>query len=126
MSCPRVRRLISIQEGRIAAADNVIKQMPLTGPQPFMQVLCIRAIWFPLYIGIMLVRDLCNVDCGVSLVAVLPRGDPFSVLTELFFKYAPLYNNSAHGADTCHITGLVPLAWLQLTTVKRISTIRRK
>lgn len=78
-------------------ADNVIKQMPLYwGPQPFTAgPMYIGAISVFLFIlGLMLVPGSMKWwIAGVSLVAVLLSwGSHFLFFTELFFKYAPLYN----------------------------------
>jgi len=78
-------------------ADQVIKQMPLYwGPQPFTAgPMYLGAITIFLFIlGLLLVPGSMKWwIAGVSLVAVLLSwGSNLLFFTELFFKYAPLYN----------------------------------
>jgi len=85
------------KDANYQGADQVIKQMPLYwGPQPFTAgPMYIGAISIFLFIlGLLLVKGSMKWwIAGISLVAVLLSwGSHFLFFTEIFFKYAPLYN----------------------------------
>ncbi len=86
-----------LKDAGYEGADQIIKQMPLYwGPQPFtagpMYMGAISIFLFVL--GLILLKGSTKWwIAGVSLIAVLlSMGSHFMFFTELFFKYAPLYN----------------------------------
>jgi hypothetical protein len=86
-----------LKDAGYEGTDQIIKQMPLYwGPQPFtagpMYMGAISIFLFVL--GLILLKGFTKWwIAGVSLIAVLlSMGSHFMFFTELFFKYAPLYN----------------------------------
>lgn len=96
-SLPKTSNTYKVLKNNYQGADKIIKQMPLYwGPQPFtagpmyMGAVCI----FLFFLGLFVIKGRYKWwIAGVSLVSLLLGwGSHFMWFSELFFKYAPLYN----------------------------------